>query len=74
MDFCAKIDQLIFKKQKKNLFEDFSFEIYNSINEIPFDSWQKANASNHFFLKSDYLKVNENIFSTKANFPVFSSF
>lgn len=64
MDFCAKIDQLIFKKQKKNLFEDFSFEIYNSINEIPFDSWQKANASNHFFLNLDYLKVNENIFST----------
>jgi len=63
IDICGKIDRLIFRNRKQNLFDDFDYEVYDSVNEAPTDDWEIANSSNHFFLTLNYLKVNETIFS-----------
>ncbi len=63
MDICRKIDRLIFKNRKQNLFEDLDYEVYDAVNDVPADDWELVNSSKHFFLSLNYLKVNEVVFS-----------
>ncbi len=63
MDICSKIDRLIFKNREQILFDDFSYEVYDKINEIPSADWEIANPSNHFFLTLNYLEANEFVFT-----------
>jgi hypothetical protein len=63
IDLCAKIDRLIFKNRKQILFDDFHYQIFENVKDVPVELWQKANEANHFFLSLEYLRVNESVFN-----------
>ena len=51
IDLCAKIDRLIFKNRKQILFDDFHYQIFENVKDVPVELWQKANEANHFFFE-----------------------